>query len=48
MKLVLIATLLGACASAPKVGPCYTNPCGEVCCNNDGHVCPPCWEENDE
>lgn len=32
------------CASAPKtrVGPCVTTACGDVCCNNDGRVCPPC------
>jgi hypothetical protein len=45
---VLLAVLLvGACASAPvtKVGPCTTTPCGDVCCNNDGLVCPPCEEE---
>jgi len=41
---VLVLVFLGACASAPKtrVGPCVTTACGDVCCNNDGRVCPPC------
>lgn len=39
---ILLAILLGACASVPKQS-CHTTPCGDVCCNNDGRVCPPCW-----
>ncbi|MCP4900184.1 MAG: hypothetical protein GY906_24700 [bacterium] len=35
--------LLPGCA--PNVGPCYVNNCGVVCCNNDGQVCPTCWED---
>jgi crossover junction endodeoxyribonuclease RuvC len=42
---VLVAALLvGGCAArGPVVGPCTTTPCGDVCCNNDGKACPPCW-----
>ena len=44
-SLVVVALLLGACASAPKPGPCVTLECGVVCCNNDGKRCPGCPEE---
>jgi len=42
---VLVAALLvGGCAArGPVAGPCTTTPCGDVCCNNDGKACPPCW-----
>ena len=46
--LVLCALLLSGCATlrkkpAPATGPCSTTPCGDVCCNDDGKPCPPCW-----
>jgi hypothetical protein len=46
--LVLCALLLSGCATlgkkpAPATGPCSTTPCGDVCCNDDGRLCPPCW-----
>ena len=42
--LLSIALLLAGCATAPKKH-CVTTPCGDVCCNNDGLICPPCWKE---
>ena len=44
IALVAGLCLLIGCASTPK-GPCADNGCGVVCCNNDGRVCPACWEE---
>lgn len=47
LAIAILIILLAGCASAPvtRVGPCTTDACGNVCCNNDGRVCPPCWEE---
>ena len=48
----LLLLLLAGCASAPKkeliCAP--VNPCGVVCCNDDGKICPPCrfrWTNDD-
>lgn len=35
--------LLVGCASAPKRN-CHVSNCGVVCCNDDGLVCPVCWD----
>lgn len=49
MKRALVAILgllLLACATGSRLrGPqrCTTTPCGDVCCDSDGKVCPPCW-----
>lgn len=46
--LAVIALLLTGCAKArphEPVSPCATTACGDVCCNDDGRVCPPCWKE---
>ena len=47
LAVAVLIVLLAGCASTPviKVGPCYTTPCGDLCCNNDGRICPTCWEE---
>lgn len=42
----LLGLLLLACATFGRLESkprCSTTPCGDVCCNGDGKVCPPCW-----
>ncbi len=42
---VILAILLIACASkTTRIGPCATDACGNVCCNNDWKPCPACWD----
>jgi hypothetical protein len=34
------------CASTPEKN-CRRTACGDLCCNDDGKVCPACWAEDD-
>ena len=35
--------LLGGCAAKrPPLAGCVETACGDVCCNNDGKLCPYC------
>jgi len=39
--------LLGACASGSAISPrCIETPCGDICCNGDGKICPACYGES--
>jgi len=47
---VLLCALLSGCALHKKPGAavvppgCSLTECGDLCCNDDGKVCPPCWK----
>lgn len=45
LVLLSASLILSSCAvKAPRLS-CYETACGDVCCNNDGRICPACWEE---
>jgi len=37
--------LVGCAVKRPPLAGCVTTACGDVCCNDDGKVCPACWEQ---